>query len=185
MRWLLSVALGFSIAVAAEKPNVLLIVLDDMNGWSSRPGYPALQTPALNRLRAQSLNFVNAACNVTVCRPSGASFLSGLHASSNGAYCANISFADWNIGRVLDALGRSPHAANTLVIGTSDYGFHCGTKERWEKDTLWELSAHVPLFVRSPGVRPGRPLGSPAPRHTRAAPARASAAPGCAPKSKT
>ncbi len=337
--FVLTALLGVSAAAAAEKPNVVLIVLDDMNGWLSRRDYPALQTPALDRLRAQSLNCVNATCSVTVCSPSRASFLSGLHPSTNGAYlngadvwelpgsinqglqslpeffkargyttwgggklfhsplprvrldamfdveakakngfgpfpdaahrrggsqfigvqpwtgpdsdfpdvenadqaveflgrpqarpfflfyglwrphtpytapqrffdlysktrfdlpagwkpgdlddvppegrrltdglkrvqvdgrvdeaiwkedllgyCANTSFADWNIGRVLAALERSPHAANTLVIVTSDNGFHCGTKERWEKGTLWELSAHVPLFVRGPGVRPG------------------------------
>ncbi len=335
-------ASAFAVTAAtppSSRPNVVLIVLDDMNGWISRGGYPVLQTPSLDRLRAQSLNFVNATCSVTVCSPSRASFLSGLHASTNGAYlngadawdkpgsilqglqslpeffqghgyftwgggklfhsplprarleamfdhaarardgfgpfpavarrrggsqfvgvqpwtgpdtdfpdvenanqavdflsrpqekpfflfwglwrphtpytapqrfferyagarfdlppgwkpgdlddvppegrrltdglkrmrvngrideaiwredilgyCANTSFADWNIGRVLEALDRGPHAGRTLVIITSDNGLQCGAKERWEKGTLWEPSAHVPLFVRGPGVRSG------------------------------
>ncbi len=66
------------------------------------------------------------------------------------AYCANYSFADWNIGRVLDALDKSQYADNTLVVFCSDNGYHCGEKLRWEKGTLWERSAYAPMMVRLP-----------------------------------
>ncbi len=50
---------------------------------------------------------------------------------------------------------------NPLIAGLLErYG---KLKERWEKSTLWELSAHVPLFVRGPGVRVGT---SPRPART-------------------
>ncbi len=67
------------------------------------------------------------------------------------AYCANTTFADWNLGRVIEALDASAHADNTIVIICSDNGFHCGRKDKWEKGTLWESAAHVPLLVRTPG----------------------------------
>ena len=46
------------------------------------------------------------------------------------AYCANTSFSDWNVGRVLKALDKSEYAKNTIVIFCSDNGFHNGTKDR-------------------------------------------------------
>lgn len=66
------------------------------------------------------------------------------------AYCANTSFADWNVGRVLDALDESDYAKNTIVIFCSDNGFHNGTKDRWEKSTLWEQADIVPFLIRLP-----------------------------------
>ncbi len=66
------------------------------------------------------------------------------------AYCANTSFADWNVGRVLDALDKSGYAKNTIVVFCSDNGFHNGTKERWAKSTLWEQADVVPFLVRLP-----------------------------------
>lgn len=66
------------------------------------------------------------------------------------AYCANYSFADWNIGRVLDALDKSEFAKNTIVVFCSDNGFHNGTKEHWTKFTLWDQADVVPFLVRLP-----------------------------------
>lgn len=66
------------------------------------------------------------------------------------AYCANYSFADWNVGRVLEALDKSKYAENTIVIFFSDNGYHAGSKLRWEKATLWEQADNVPFLVRTP-----------------------------------
>ncbi len=66
------------------------------------------------------------------------------------AYCANTSFSDWNLGRVLDALDKSDYAKNTIVVFCSDNGFHNGTKDRWEKSTLWEQADMVPFLIRLP-----------------------------------
>ncbi len=66
------------------------------------------------------------------------------------AYCANYSFADWNLGRVLDQLAKSAYASNTIVIFTSDNGFHNGTKGHWTKSTLWEQADAVPFLIRLP-----------------------------------
>jgi arylsulfatase A-like enzyme len=324
----------------ASRPNVVLIVLDDMNGFASRREFAAIKMPALDRFAARAVNFTNAVCGVTVCNPSRAAFLSGLDASTTGAYlngadvwnkpgavteralslpeffkargyatwgggktfhspltkerelaafdnaptyqggfgpfaderhtaggskfkgiqpwtgpdtdfpdvinadaavrfigqphekpffvfyglwrphtpftapkrffdqyqlkdmvipegwrpddlddvpaegraltdgnddfsrpdgtvdfdkwkryllayCANSSFADWNLGRVIEAVEKSPGADNTIIIVCSDNGYHAGTKERWEKGTLWEMSDYVPLLVRLPGGAAG------------------------------
>ena len=72
------------------------------------------------------------------------------------AYLASITCADARIGRVLDALDRSPHADNTIIVFWSDHGWHLGEKQHWHKSTLWEESTRVPLIVGAPGIRPGK-----------------------------
>ena len=80
-------------------------------------------------------------------------------------FAANTSFADWSIGRVLDALDNSPHAHNTMVIFWSDNGYHMGEKNHFEKATLWELSTYTPILIRMPdkahaGTVTPRPVNS-------------------------
>ncbi|MEH0152941.1 sulfatase [Limibacter armeniacum] len=70
-----------------------------------------------------------------------------------GAYAACNSFADWNVGRVIEALDNSAYADNTIVIIWSDNGFHCGEKDHWGKFMLWEQSTRVPMFVRYPKMK--------------------------------
>jgi arylsulfatase A-like enzyme len=78
------------------------------------------------------------------------------------AYLGSISFADANLGRVLDALDRSPHKDNTIVVLWSDHGYHLGEKLHWHKRTLWERSTHVPLIWVVPGTtKPGSVCDAP------------------------
>ena len=71
------------------------------------------------------------------------------------AYLASVSFVDHCVGVVLDALEKSPHADNTLVVLWSDHGFHLGEKQHWAKRVLWEESTRVPFLVAGPGIEPG------------------------------
>ncbi len=66
-------------------------------------------------------------------------------------YYACASFADWNIGRVVDALNKSRYAKNTILVILSDNGFHLGVKNHWEKNTMWNESTMVPLIIKVSG----------------------------------
>ncbi|HUF63819.1 MAG TPA: sulfatase [Verrucomicrobiales bacterium] len=68
------------------------------------------------------------------------------------AYLAAISYVDFQIGRVLDALHRSPHADNTVICLWGDHGWHLGEKEHWRKFALWEEATRAPLIWVAPGV---------------------------------
>lgn len=68
------------------------------------------------------------------------------------AYLACVAFMDDQLGKILDALDQSPHRDNTIVVFTSDNGYHMGEKEYVFKDSLWEESSQVPLVIRAPGV---------------------------------
>ncbi len=68
-------------------------------------------------------------------------------------YLASIYFMDTLLGRLIDTLDRSPHAANTIVVLWSDHGWHLGEKKHWRKFALWEEATRVPLiFVVPDGV---------------------------------
>jgi len=63
------------------------------------------------------------------------------------AYLACNSWADFNVGRVLDALEKSPYADNTIVVLWSDHGYHQGEKMSFKKFTLWEEATRVPFII--------------------------------------
>ncbi|AZQ64801.1 iduronate sulfatase [Flammeovirga pectinis] len=66
------------------------------------------------------------------------------------AYLACISWADFNIGRVLEALENSEYADNTIVVLWSDHGYHLGEKMSFKKFTLWEEATKVPFIIYDP-----------------------------------
>ncbi|WP_145170132.1 sulfatase [Rubripirellula lacrimiformis] len=66
------------------------------------------------------------------------------------AYLACISWVDFNVGRVLDALDESPYADNTIVVLWSDHGYHLGEKRSFRKFSLWEQATRVPLIIHDP-----------------------------------
>ncbi|NRA95459.1 MAG: sulfatase-like hydrolase/transferase [Planctomycetes bacterium] len=67
------------------------------------------------------------------------------------AYHACISFIDTQIGLIFDALKRTGHWDDTIVILTSDHGYQLGEHFMWGKVTLFEVCARVPLVMRVPG----------------------------------
>ena len=61
------------------------------------------------------------------------------------------------MGKVLNALEKSPHADNTIIVLWSDHGQHLGEKHHWRKQALWEESTRVPLAIHVPKTKqPGR-----------------------------
>lgn len=65
-------------------------------------------------------------------------------------YFAGISYVDYNVGRIWDAIKASPHANNTIIVILSDHGLHLGERQRFRKHTLWEQVANVPLIIHDP-----------------------------------
>ncbi|MFM7101588.1 MAG: sulfatase [Verrucomicrobiota bacterium] len=78
------------------------------------------------------------------------------------AYLASVSFLDSQVGRLLDAVDEAGLADRTVVVLWSDHGWHLGEKGITGKNSLWERSTRVPLFLAGPGIRPGGRCRQPA-----------------------
>lgn len=70
------------------------------------------------------------------------------------AYYASVTFMDAQVGRVLDAIEREGLRENTIIVFTSDHGWHLGEHTFWQKVNLHEESAQVPLIISTPGQQP-------------------------------
>lgn len=76
--------------VEKTKPNVLLVIFDDLNDWEGvLKGHPQTITPNIDRLAKKGMLFTNAHCAGTMCNPSRASIITGLRPTTTGVYTNN------------------------------------------------------------------------------------------------
>lgn len=70
-----------------------------------------------------------------------------------GAYYASVAYMDAQVGKVLSKLKETGLDKNTIVIFTSDHGYHLGEHDFWAKVSLHEESVKVPLIISAPGKK--------------------------------
>ena len=122
MRVLLLLALAASIPSPAtgsprvqepQRPNVLLIAIDDLNDWVGvLGGHPQAHTPNIDRLAAQGMLFTNAHCQAPVCAASRASLFTGRLPSSTGLYFLT---PDLTTARADERAGLVPEGTPSLL----------------------------------------------------------------------
>jgi arylsulfatase A-like enzyme len=69
------------------------------------------------------------------------------------AYFAATSFVDAQFGRVMEAVRRLGLEDNTVIVVWSDHGWNLGEHGQWQKQLLFEESAHVVLMIKAPAAK--------------------------------
>ena len=140
---------------AQEKPNVVMIVLDDLNDYLGvMDGHPQAKTPHIDQLASQGIIFDNAHSNAPVCAPSRASFMQGILPSTS----RNYGFVPWYKNTVLVNSKSIARYASENGYGTYQTGkiYHHSRKSEW--DEMGVPKSHEPLayngkkIVRHPSV---------------------------------
>ena len=82
-------------APVPSPPNVLFIVIDDLNDWvGCLGGHPQARTPNIDALAARGTLFANAHCQAPLCNPSRSSVMTGLRPSTTGIYALRPGIRD-------------------------------------------------------------------------------------------
>ena len=83
---------------SSDKPNVLLIVCDDLNDYvETLGGHPQTKTPHIRKLIESGVSFTQAHCNIPICNPSRASFATGIYPHTSQQF----GFEDWDKNEIL------------------------------------------------------------------------------------
>ena len=67
-------------------------------------------------------------------------------------YAACVSYADAQVGRILQRLDELGQRENTIVVLWGDHGWHLGEHDIWGKHALFEESLRSPLIISYPGM---------------------------------
>ncbi|MDF1852445.1 MAG: sulfatase [Verrucomicrobiales bacterium] len=126
-------ACSVSPAPAGEKkPNVLLIVCDDLNDYvETLGGHPQAATPNLTRLIESGVSFTQAHCNIPICNPSRASFMTGIYPHTSQVF----GFENWDENEVLQnsrTLMAHFRAHGYRALGTGKV-MHNRDKKEWDE----------------------------------------------------
>lgn len=158
------VAVGWSGAgtgapVGGDRPNVVLIAVDDLNDWvGCLGGHPQASTPNIDRLARRGVLFTNAHCQSPVCNPSRASLMTGLYPESTGVYFLNppleaspVASQATVMPRRFDREGYHVTAAGKL--------FHSGAENRsYHRRYAGEFGGFGPIPEVKLSPFPGHPL---------------------------
>jgi len=68
------------------------------------------------------------------------------------AYYASVTFLDAQVGRIMDKLKETGLDKNTIVVFTSDHGYHLGEHGHYQKQTLFDNATRVPLIFSGPDI---------------------------------
>ena len=141
---------------AVDRPNVLLISIDDLNDWTGcLGGHPQAKTPNIDRLADRGTLFSNAHCQSPVCNPSRASMQTGRYPHSSGIYFLSPDLKEAPKLEGLDTIPErfAKHGYQTLAAGKI---FHRGDQRFFQ-----EYGGSMGGFGPRPKTKISQPHGHP------------------------
>ena len=121
------------ISGATEKPNVLLISIDDLNDWvGCMGGHPQAKTPNIDRVAKMGTLFNNAHCQSPVCNPSRASMMTGRYPHTSGVYFLGPDLKEAPVLKNLKTMPEvfADHGYKTMAAGKI---YHRGDKRFFQE----------------------------------------------------
>lgn len=132
------------------RPNILLIVCDDLNTHVTTSGYKSIQTPTLERLASAGMVFNRAFCQYPVCGPSRASFLSGLYPESTGVLNNKLDIRQTRPGTVSMPRFFKENGYWTAGIGKVFHNLEADQGEvAWTVPAKWYSNDELPVVTRA------------------------------------
>ena len=127
-----------------NKPNVLMIPVDDLNTWVGYTGInKQSKTPNFDRLSAMGVSFTNAHAASTICNPSRAALWSGLRPSTSGCY--DNKDEPWT-RFIAEGLNMNAHFKDngwyTAAMGKTYHSSKAGFYKAEEKKTVYPSEWH-------------------------------------------
>ena len=129
---LLCVSATLSDASAADKPNIVFVLFDDM-GYGQPTCYRAdseFKTPNLDRLGREGMRFTDAHSAASVCTPTRYGVLTGRYPSRIGQYGVLTTFSPPII----------PRERLTVASLLRQHGYHTGCVGKWHLGMTWDSS---------------------------------------------
>ena len=126
-------ALGFAAVQAAQKPNVLLILVDDLKPTMGCYGDNAAITPHMDALARRGMRFDMAYCNQAVCAPSRFTLMLGSHSTSTGLYGLGSHLRKAYPGAVTMPQYFAKHGYRTESLGKV---FHIGHGNKGDPESF-------------------------------------------------
>jgi len=75
-------------------------------------------------------------------------------------YMASTSYADAQMGKVIQALKEEGLYGNTIIIVWGDHGYHLTDHGLWRKNTPFHIALRSPLMIKTPNTRGGKVIGN-------------------------
>ena len=135
------------LVVAADKPNVLIIGIDDLRPELNCYGAEHIHSPNIDKLAARGTLFERAYCQYAVCGPSRSSMFTGRRPDVIGAFNNKIHFRD----SLPETVSLVQHFKNH---GYATYGFGKVLHNTQRDDVSWSEPQHylVEKQYASPGL---------------------------------
>jgi arylsulfatase A len=113
-----------TVSLSAQKTNIILIVADDLGyGDVGCYGQQKIKTPNIDRLARQGVRFTQFYAGTTVCAPSRASLMSGLHTGHTAVR--------GNVGTKPEGQFPLPDSVITFASRLQQQGYHTAAFGKW------------------------------------------------------